>query len=73
MPKINLKRSDHASDRLFQTCFAGSVPYLPQSSQHQQSVNHNLNDCRVEEIDQDVHPLIEERDELSIPTSESKS
>ncbi|GFY55862.1 centrosomal protein of 97 kDa [Trichonephila inaurata madagascariensis] len=69
MPKINFKRSDNANDRLFQTCFAGSVPYLPPSSQ-QQAMNQS-NDCRVEEIDQDVHSIVEERDELPNPTSDN--
>ncbi|CAL1273947.1 unnamed protein product [Larinioides sclopetarius] len=76
MPKINFKRTDSGNDRVFQTCFTGSVPYLPQSSQHQPTAGQNVNDCRVEEIDQDVHPSVEETDEFPKPTSdnsESKS
>ncbi|KAF8778803.1 Centrosomal protein of 97 kDa like protein [Argiope bruennichi] len=66
MPKINFKRTDSGNDHVFQTCFTGSVPYLQQPTASQ-----NMNDCRVEEIDQDVHPSVEESDEFPNPTSDN--
>ncbi|KFM56594.1 hypothetical protein X975_15929, partial [Stegodyphus mimosarum] len=63
MPKINFKRTDSSNnDLLFQTRFSGSVPFLSHSSlsHNQQLSGQHLNDCRVEELDQDIQPLTEE-------------
>lgn len=62
MPKINFKRTDTGNnDLLFQTRFPSNVPFLPHSSLSQhQPVIQNVNDCRVEEIVQEVQPLHEE-------------
>ncbi|KAG8189048.1 hypothetical protein JTE90_025483 [Oedothorax gibbosus] len=77
MPKINFKRSsseNERNDRLFQSCFPGGVPYLPQSSSQQQQACglNQRNDCRVEEVETEFQPLQEEPENVSNLSGDSQ-
>ncbi|XP_054718626.1 centrosomal protein of 97 kDa-like [Uloborus diversus] len=71
MPKINFKRPENGNnDLLFQTRFAGNVPFLSHASGTQHS-NAISNDFCIEELDQDLSLSEETKDIQKSPVNEN--